>query len=309
MSILVTGGAGFIGSNLVDFLVERGESVIVVDDLSTGKYENLSQSIAKITFINEKIETYDFSSCSQLTSIFHLAAQISVPRSIADFKVSSATNILGAINVIDHCSRAKIPLVYASSSAVYGALPFGNDESLLVDPLSPYAVDKHSMELYARIASSLHNISCIGLRFFNVYGPRQDPRNAYSGVISVFIDSLIRSRSITINGGYQTRDFVYVDDVVSALYESLKYASGRSTSDTINILTGTSTDIKSLANMIGDILETDVTASYQSLRRGDLEHSVGSTEKMVSVLGLSLKAMVPLPKGLRYTIESFRQNQ
>ena len=183
MNILVTGGAGFIGSHLCEYLVKQGHNITVVDDLSTGYKSNLSYVLDIIDFHEEKIEFFDFAKLSKIDSVVHLAAQVSVPVSIDDFGVSSTSNLSGTIKVIDFCKRKQLPFVYASSSAVYGNLDFGDDSGSLVNLLSPYAADKYVMELYAKVAHQLYQLSSIGLRFFNVYGPLQDPSSAYSGVI------------------------------------------------------------------------------------------------------------------------------
>ncbi len=302
MSILITGGAGFIGSNLVDFFVSNGEQVIVVDDLSTGKLANLHSSIEKIIFYEQKIEEFDFAICSSVTSVIHLAAQVSVPLSISEFKRSSSSNIFGTICVIDFCCSKNIPLVYASSSALYGDLPFGNDSVPDVSLQSPYAADKHSMELYSSVAFKLHRLSSIGLRFFNVYGPRQDPSSPYSGVISVFIDHLMKKKSITINGGHQTRDFIYVEDVVKAIYRSYLVVNKEVLCEQINVLTGNSITIDALATLVIESFDWDVARSHLNLKPGDLEYSSGSVEKMVRILNIDLKGLIQLKDGLKSTI-------
>jgi UDP-glucose 4-epimerase len=172
MNILVTGGAGFIGSNLCDYLVDRKNHVTIIDDLSTGNISNLTYIFDNIIFYNEKIESFDFNKLQKIDAVVHLAAQPSVPISIENFGDSSSSNILGSIKVIDYCRSNLIPLIYASSSAVYGNLEIGDDQSSEVELLSPYATDKYAMELYAKTANELYQLSSIGLRFFNVYGPR-----------------------------------------------------------------------------------------------------------------------------------------
>ncbi len=308
MKILVTGGAGFIGSNLVDYLVYCGEDVIVVDDLSTGKLSNLSSSMNNITFYEQQLEKFKFSSCPNIDAIIHLAAQPSVPLSISNFKESSSTNILGTICVVDYCNSNKIPLVYASSSALYGGLEFGDDESSQTDLLSPYATDKYAMELYAKTSYKLYQLSSVSLRFFNVYGPRQDPGSPYSGVISIFIDRLLKNDTIIVNGGHQTRDFIYVSDVVKFIYRALMIAKNNVICEQVNILTGGTISIDSLADMLMSQVGYNVDKIYRDLSIGDPERSNGSVEKMINLLDADILSLTQLDTGLKQTIEFIRKD-
>ena len=303
MKYLVTGGAGFIGSHLVELLIENNHEIVCVDDLSTGYKSNLSSVIKKIDFYEEKIELFDFNKHGDIDAIVHLAAQPSVPLSITNFSDSSSSNLLGAIKVIDHCRLHNIPLVYASSSAIYGNFEFGNDEIKNVDLLSPYATDKYAMELYSTTAHQIYQLSSVGLRFFNVYGPRQDPSSRYSGVISIFADKLLKGQNITINGGHQTRDFVYVVDVVNIIYRAIVLASNNSICETSNVLTGESVTIDALAEQMMNIINVKVEANYQSLAIGDPEQSDGSTEKMVKLFTVELNKFTKLNNGLVDTFQ------
>jgi len=306
MNILVTGGAGFIGSHLCEYLVHSGHQITVVDDLSSGDKSNLSSVIHSIDFRQEKIEAFDFSKLPNIDSVVHLAAQVSVPVSIHDFGRSSSSNLLGAIRVIDFCRHNQVPLVYASSSALYGNLELGDDVDSTVDLLSPYAADKYVMELYAKIAHQLYKVSSIGLRFYNVYGPRQDPSSAYSGVISIFSDRLLRGNSITINGGYQSRDFIYVEDIVKAIDKSLLTVNKEILCEQINILTGKSISVDRVADMLIDAVGVQVEKIYQELPAGDPERSKGTTAKMQRLLGTDLECMVPIDVGLLSTVDFLR---
>ena len=303
MKYLVTGGAGFIGSHLVELLIENNHEIVCVDDLSTGYKSNLSSVIKKIDFYEEKIELFDFNKHGDIDAIVHLAAQPSVPLSITNFSDSSSSNLLGAIKVIDYCRLHHIPLVYASSCAVYGNLEFGNDEMENVDLLSPYATDKYAMELYSTTAHKIYQLSSVGLRFFNVYGSRQDPSSPYSGVISIFADKLLKGQNITINGGHQTRDFVYVVDVVNIIYRAIVLASNNSICETSNVLTGESVTIDALAEQMMNIINVKVEANYQSLAIGDPEQSDGSTEKMVKLFTVELNKFTKLNNGLVDTFQ------
>jgi len=303
MRIVVTGGAGFIGSSLVDFLIKNNHEVIIIDDFSTGKFENIKANIDHLTLIEQKVENLNFETMTGVDALIHLAAQASVPLSIENFKDSSKTNLLSSINVIDFCSSKKIPLVYASSSAVYGSLPLGDDENNEIDLLTPYAADKFSMELYAEVAFKLHGLSSIGLRFFNVYGPRQDPKSPYSGVISIFVDRIIAEKEITINGGYQTRDFIFVNDVIDCIYKSLLLATTEKVSETINVLTGVSTSIDNLVDIISKQTGCIVKKKYKSLEKGDVEKSAGNAEKMFRLLKIKENTFTDIGKGLGITID------
>ncbi len=303
MNIIVTGGAGFIGSNLCDFLISMGHKIVVVDNLSTGKISNLSNVINDIKFINEDIEVFDFDNISDVDVVIHLAAQPSVPLSISNFKTSSTSNLLGMINVIDFCSNHKIPFIYASSSAIYGGLEFGDDNNSEIDILSPYAADKYCMELYAKTANKLYQLSSIGLRFFNVYGPRQDPGSPYSGVISIFIDRLLDKKSVYINGGYQTRDFIYVDDIIEIIYKAVITAKQNVECEQINVLTGNSISVDLLLDILAEKIGHDVQKIYQDLPNGDPEESNGSTGKMETILSVNLTELVQLDDGLASTID------
>ena len=306
---LVTGGCGFIGSNLCDYLLLKKHRVLIVDDLSTGHKSNLSSIFDKIEFYKEKIEWFDFDKVSDIDAIVHLAAQPSVPLSITNFADSSSSNLLGTINVIDYCRVRKIPFIYASSSAVYGNLPLGDDESKKIDLLSPYATDKYAMELYANTAYKLYQLSSIGLRFFNVYGPRQDPNSPYSGVISIFADRILEGREITINGGHQTRDFVYVKDVVNTIYQAITLVSKSVICEVSNVLTGESVTIDHLSNQMMDIVGVDVNKTYQDLSMGDPEQSDGTVEKMVKLFSIEIRRFSKLREGLQETIQYIKSDE
>jgi UDP-glucose 4-epimerase len=238
--------------------------------------------------------------------VVHLAAQVSVPLSIKDFGRSSSSNLLGAIKVIDFCKLNKLPLIYASSAALYGNLELGNDFDTKVDLLSPYAADKYVMELYARIAHQLYGVSSIGLRFYNVYGPRQKPNSSYSGVISIFSNQLLRGESITINGGFQSRDFIYVEDIVKAIDKSVLTIHSVALCESINILTGQSISIDRVAEILIDAVGLKVEKIYRELPVGDPKQSRGTTAKMQQLLGTDLKSMVHINSGLLSTVDFLR---
>ena len=309
MKILITGGAGFIGSNLADFLVKSDHNVVIIDDFSTGKRENLSNCIKKIEVIEEKVEDLDLTLLKNIDAVVHLAAQASVPLSISNFKESSTTNLLSTFNIFDYCSQNKLPLVYASSSAVYGDIELGDDEQISVDLMTPYAVDKYTMELYSKVLWDLNGLSSIGLRFFNVYGPRQDPSSPYSGVISIFIDRILNNKEVVINGGNQTRDFVYIDDVTKAIYKSLILSKDNCVNHNINILTGIECKINDLFTIISSEINISAAKVVKPMLAGDPLKSNGTFKKMYEFLGLDTESFVSLDEGLRRTISFFKQKQ
>lgn len=301
-TILITGGAGFIGSHLTDHLADE-YSVIVVDNLSTGFIKNLECVFNRISFINDDIELLDLSSLGKIDVIVHLAAQTSVPLSVKKFKESSIHNLSGTCNVVDFSFKNNIPVVYASSSAIYGNLSIGNDFSDEVDLMSPYAVDKFAMEKYLLMSHKLSGLSSIGLRFFNVFGPRQDPTNPYSGVISIFIDRLLSGKKIQVNGGYQTRDFVYVLDVVNVIKKSIDLVLEKSIADVVNVLSGQSHSINSLVNILSKLTKTIPKIERKNLPNGDPKKSEGTTEKMSSIYGIELSSFTSLESGLEKIIK------
>jgi UDP-glucose 4-epimerase len=296
-TFLVTGGAGFIGSHLCDALVARGDSVRVLDNLSTGHRGNLPSGVtltegdvADPAAVAEALDGVD--------GCFHLAAIASVEKGITDWLGTHNANITGTITVFDAIRRqgSKIPVVYASSAAVYGdaaTVPIAETEPRT--PLSAYGADKYGCELHARVASHVHGIPTVGLRFFNVYGPRQDPKSPYSGVISIFCERIAGGAPISIFGdGEQTRDFVYVADVVRALLAAMELRPADS--PVFNVCTGVATSVESLARLIAELAGKNLNAQTRSPRGGEIRHSLGVPTLADTVLGIA--GRVPLRTGL-----------
>ena len=299
---LVTGGAGFIGVNLVRYLLERSYKIINVDDLSGGNKNNLINA-ANITNISKPIQDINNLNIFQnIDGIFHLGAQSSVPLSIENPLESSTNNLLSTLKVFHIARKYNCPVVYASSSAIYGNLPMGDDTSSKSDILSPYALDKLVMEKYAKIYEHLYSVSSIGLRFFNVYGPKQDPSNPYSGVISIFIDRLLKNKPVTVNGGYQTRDFIYVDDIVNILESSMEISSKKILHHTINVGTGVSISIDELLKLLISIVGESPEVKYVSLPDGDPERSDGDYKNLEKILKINVKDMISIKQGLESTV-------
>lgn len=293
---LVTGGCGFIGSHLVDALIARGHSVVVLDDLSTGKKENLHLHADLIVgdARDPKIVEYAF---EDIDGCFHLAAIASVEKSTLDWARTHTVNVTAAVNIFQAASRMKkkVPVVYTSSAAVYGNCRANRiSEETGAHPLTAYGVDKLGCDLHAKIAWEIHGVPTLGLRPFNVYGTRQDPSSPYSGVISIFANRLQHGLPITIYGdGEQKRDFVYVADAVKTFITAMeKLKEKQINNDIINICTGRGTSINSLAEMIAFLYGRRLQCDHAAERKGDIRYSIGDPSKLLSHLGLALDTTV-----------------
>lgn len=298
--VLITGGAGFIGSHLVDALIARGVSVTVLDDLSTGKRENIAHHDARVNFVEGSVSDLDtvMHAAEGADIIFHLAAVASVPKSIEYPIETHQTNTQGTLAVFETArklgplSGPQSPLsglgikkvIYASSSAVYGDLPdMPKTEMSQCCPKTPYGLHKMIGEAYAKLYHDLHGISSVGLRFFNVFGPRQDASSPYSGVISIFKERLENGKPITIYGdGETSRDFVYVADVVASILSAAETNNGL---EVFNIGTGKETSLKTVVAALEKALGVTADVSYAEERVGDIKRSVASIEKARKELG------------------------
>ena len=297
MHALVTGGAGFIGSHLCDALASAGHTVTVLDDLSTGHLENLASCPHR--FIKGDVSQFDdvLEAVRGVDCVFHLAAIASVPKTVADPRRSQAVNLGGTFNVLEACRAQGVKrVVLASSAAVYG-MGTGKPEfeSDLPAPASPYALEKLSSEYYLQIYASLYGLETVALRFFNVFGPRQDPSSPYSGVISLFCKHLSQKMPVTIYGdGEQSRDFVSVFDVVRALILASQLSDPKGT--VCNVARGESVTINTLYRELAALYHCDLKPQYAPAREGDHRLSVASVEKAETVLGF--KAALSLKEGL-----------
>ncbi len=298
---LVTGGCGFIGSHLADLLLAGGHTVRVLDDLSTGKRENLSPQAELIVgdvADPEKVAQ----AMAGVAGCFHLAAVASVDRCNRDWLGTHRTNLTGTITIFDAARatavRPAIPVVYASSAAIYGDQPLApQEERMGPQPLSAYGADKLGCELHARVATHVHGVPAVGMRFFNVYGKRQDPKSPYSGVISILCDRLRQDLPITVNGdGQQVRDFVYVGDVVRALELAMAAHARLPAGSVFNVCTGRSTSILMLADTISTLWGRKPSIVHGPARAGDIRVSIGSPERAAAALGF--EASTTLPVGL-----------
>ncbi|PKY12280.1 UDP-glucose 4-epimerase [Acidithiobacillus marinus] len=301
--ILVVGGAGFIGSHTVELLLSEGYYVRVLDNLSTGKRENLPATHDRLDFILGDMtdQTLLGKACAGVTHILHLAAQVSVIQSFANPVFSCQQNILGFVAVLDEARKQHARLVYASSAAVYGnpeILPINENAQAM--PISPYGLEKYSNELYADLYGRMHQLSHLGMRYFNVYGPRQDPQSPYSGVISRFVAQALAHESLTIRGdGSQERDFIHVNDVAQANVAALL----GDTLGTMNIACGKATTILSLAKIIHQLLGVEEDIQWVPLVEGDIHRSLADNERMRRHL---CQPLWSLPAGLQHLLQVMR---
>jgi len=307
---LVTGGAGFIGSNIAEELVKRGYAVRIIDNFLTGKRENISSFLDKIELVEGDIRDYD--ACSSALEgvdfVLHQAALPSVPRSIEDPLLTTEINIKGTLNILLASREAEVKgFVFASSSSVYGDDPnLPKKEGNVGNPLSPYAVSKLAGEKYCRVFSQIFGLSAVCLRYFNIFGPRQDPSSQYAAVIPNFIKRMLKGETPTIFGdGEQSRDFTYVSNVVEAniLASKTEGASG----EVFNIACGERTTVNSLASYLNKILKTEISPSYDEPRPGDVRHSFADISKARKML--KYEPLVPFGKGLEETIRWYRERK
>ena len=307
---LVTGGAGFIGSHLVEALTTAGCEVAVLDNLAGGNLSNLDSVKAQISFYKNDIRELEAleRSAAGCDVIFHLAAVVAVQQTVVDPLDSAMVNDIGTLNVLEAARKTNVRrVVLASSCAVYGDDPrLPKDESMLPMPASPYAVHKLSAEHYFRVYSELFALQATCLRFFNVFGPRQDPSSPYSGVISIFMNKAVSNQKPVIYGdGSQTRDFVYVKDVVQALLQAAQ--TDRNAGDVFNIGSGSQVSINRLWELIVALSGSQKIAAYQPARAGDILHSVANIDKARSHLNFSNE--FSLEQGLELTLEWYSKQK
>jgi len=301
MNVLITGGAGFIGSHTTELMIQKGIPVTVFDNLSTGKLSNLKRcgdanvvegDICDMSALKRAI--------AGATHVIHLAAQVSVQQSISNPIHSQRTNIVGFLNVLEAARENGINrLVYASSAAVYGTpakLPL--DDSTSASPLSPYGLEKYINDQYATLYRTLHGISTMGLRYFNVYGERQDPKSPYSGVISKFLDASLSGEPVSIFGdGTQSRDFIYVKDIARVNLAALC----SNVVGTANVATGNSISLNELLDVISQVNGRYVERSYEPAKDGDIKNSSVSIDRLNQLI---TEPMIDIYSGLSKTIEN-----
>ncbi len=306
MRTLVTGGAGFIGGHLVDALLARGATVRVLDNFSTGRRENLAHNRARIELIEDDVR--DPATCARairdVDVVFHQAALPSVARSVEEPVPSDEVNVGGTVKLLDACRRAGVGrFVFAASSSAYGdteVLP--KVETMIPQPLSPYAVSKLTGEYYVRVFAQLYGMKTCALRYFNVFGPRQDPNSHYAAVVPKFCTALLDGRSPTIFGdGGQTRDFTFIENVLEAnLLAATRDVSGQ----VVNVACGERISLLELVAILNELAGTSIAPTHAPGRAGDVRHSLADIRAAHALLGYAPR--VTVREGLQRTLDFYR---
>ncbi len=309
--VLVTGGAGFIGSNLADELIKQGAKVTIIDNLLTGFRENLEEIDGDFEFIEADLndDAALVKALNGVDIVFHQAALPSVPRSVADPAETHTACVNATFNLLLKAKDSGVRrIVYAASSSAYGDQPIlPKVETMRPDPLSPYAAAKLTGELYCGVFSNVYGLETVSLRYFNVFGPRQNPASQYSGVISRFIDAFMKGETPVIYGdGEQSRDFTYIANVVDANIRASQTDKGIGT--VMNVANGERVSLNELVKVLGGITDrTNVTADFQPERKGDVKHSQADNGLAVECLGY--EKLVGLEEGLRKTIDWWKTSR
>jgi UDP-N-acetylglucosamine/UDP-N-acetyl-alpha-D-glucosaminouronate 4-epimerase len=310
MRYVVTGGAGFIGSNTVDELVRRGHSVVVLDDLSSGREENLSEIRNKITLIKGSITDIEVvrKAMHEAEYVLHLAARTSVPRSVKDPIETNKINIDGTLNVLVAAKEMKVKrVIFAASSSAYGETPtLPKVETMRPQPISPYGVTKYVGELYGQAFGRCYGLENVALRYFNIFGPRQDPSSPYSGVLAKFCTAFLEEiQPVVFGDGEQTRDFTYVDNAVQA--NLLACEAPNVSGKTFNVGTGERTSLNEVLRALGKIAGKPQEAKYDPARDGDIRDSQADISQAREFLGYD--PQVGFEEGLSRTLEWYRSIQ
>ncbi len=312
VNCLVTGGAGFIGSNLVAALLEQDHAVRVLDNFSTGKRENLAPFLDRIDLIEGDLTNMaDVERAVQgIDVVFHQAAIPSVPRSVSDPLACHEANTTGTLNILIAARNAKVRrLVYASSSSVYGDQNTARAkvETMAPQPISPYGAAKLSAEHYCQVFYAVYGLETVTLRYFNVFGPRQDPASMYAAVIPRFITALLRGEPPTIYGdGEQTRDFTYVGNVVAGNLLAAEAPAAQAAGEVFNLAAGQQTSLNELVRLLQELMGQAVEPVYTAPRPGDIRHSLADISKAHRLLGY--EPGISFLEGLRLTVDWYRNH-
>lgn len=312
-SFLVTGGAGFIGSNIVEYLLKYGAGKVrVLDNLATGRASNLAEfkSHPAFEFIEGDIRDLEVcrNTCRGIDFVSHQAALGSVPRSIKEPENTNAVNVSGFVNMLIAAKDAEVKqFVYASSSSVYGdekSLP--KVEEKIGDPLSPYAVSKYTNELYAKVFHSVYGMKVLGLRYFNIFGPKQDPNGMYAAVIPLFVSKILKREEVFIDGdGEQTRDFTFVENAVQANVLAMLTENAAAAANVYNIAVGQNFSVNQLYQNIQHLLNSDHLPTYRESRKGDVRNSLADITRANTLL--RYHPQFDFEKGLAITVSYFTQ--
>lgn len=308
MKVLVTGGAGFIGGHLIDALLAQNAEVRVIDNLSTGKRENIDRVRNRVDFIEADICDPEAIARAMhgVELVFHEAAIPSVSRSVADPVASNQANVGGTVSVLNAARLAGVrKLVYAASSSAYGDTPtLPKVETMTPRPMSPYAISKLAGEQYVSVFGKLYGFETVSLRYFNVFGPRQDPKSEYAAVIPRFVTTILNgARPVIFGDGEQTRDFCFIDNTVSA---NLLAAKATTRGEVVNVACGARVSLNALIGLINEELGTDVKPEYQAGRAGDVRDSLADISAAQKLLGYEV--MYDLRAGLKKAIDWYRVN-
>ena len=307
---LVTGGAGFIGSNMVRFLLGQGQEVRVLDNFETGRQENLTEVIDRIELIEGDIrdEATVQNSVAGAEVVYHLAALGSVPRSIKDPATSHDVNVTGTFNVLQSCREAKVRrLVFSSSSAVYGDSPvLPQHEKLPLAPISPYGATKAIAEIYLRAFYETYQLECVSLRYYNVFGPRQDPNSQYAAAIPLFVSAILSDESPQVfDDGEQSRGFTYIDNVVQANWKAANASELHG--EALNISVQKSVTVNTVVRTIAQLLGKEhIEPRYLPPRTGDIKHSLADVTQAQKIIGY--QPAISFEQGIRQAIDWYKEN-
>ncbi|MDR3182335.1 MAG: SDR family oxidoreductase [Planctomycetaceae bacterium] len=311
MKYLITGGAGFIGSNLARYILDKGHEVTVLDNFSTGKWQNLTDILDKITLIKGDVrdrETVD-AAVEGVSAVFHEAAIGSVPRSVKEPNFAHSNNVNGTVNVLEAVRAAGIKrLVFAASSSAYGdQLVSPKVETMNPMPISPYAANKVACEMYMQAYHAAYGLETVCLRYFNVFGPRQDPFGAYAAVIPAFVSNILQNKRPQVFGdGEQTRDFCYIENVCSANWLAAHAPAENCTGRAVNIACRSAVSLNQILNKIKSLMHSEIEAEYLPERVGDIKHSLADIAAAKQMIGY--EPLVYFDEGLERAISWYTEN-